>query len=182
MPIVNGPVTRMLDGRKEEFEDLYYAQGKSIRDVARHFGISHNGLNRWMKASGYKARSWSEAASRRHHDSSDAVIRLRLKDRMSHADIAYCRGTTRSSVYSVLDSHGLAGPLETLPSYEEYIVIRMRLRDHMGHDKIAAACALPIGRVRALLASHRLLGPVETLPSYDDYVREHGCRLQESSK
>jgi hypothetical protein len=117
----------MLDECREDFEHLYFDKCWPLRHVATHFKVSLWGLTRWMATRHIKGRGRVEAQqARRDHENhrkiKEDVIFMRLDKHMTLDQIARRTGfASRASVYNMLASLGLSGPLEGLPSYEEYL-------------------------------------------------------------
>lgn len=113
-----------LDTKRDIIEHLYLVRKMSPRAIAEQVGVSHKTLYNWMVDRGIARRSLQEAQKvRSQRDPRIPVVaRMRLEEKLSLKEIGgrLVPPTSRSNVHRILSKFNLSGPLETLPSYEQW--------------------------------------------------------------
>ena len=121
----SGVVMETLDRRRSEFERLYLLKGLALRGVAEALGISVKMLTLWMDDRGIPRRNRAQAQHNRSKrlGKTEEVVRLRLVEKLTMEQIAERMNySSKGTVHSILSSRKLDGPLETLPTYEVYLI------------------------------------------------------------
>lgn len=125
----SGVIMETLDSSRAEFERLYIGRGLALRGVAQALGVSVKMLTLWMDERTIPRRNRSQAQHNRSKriGKTDEVIRLRLAERLTMEQIAErLKYSSKGTVHSILAFRGLDGPLETLPTDEDYLVHRKK--------------------------------------------------------
>jgi hypothetical protein len=123
----SGVVIEMLSRRRAEFDHLYFHRRLALRGVAEALGVSVKMLTLWMDETGVKRRNRAQAQHNRSRrlGKTEEVIRLRLAERLTMEQIAErLKYSSKGTVHSILAFRGLEGTLETLPTYEDYLIRR----------------------------------------------------------
>ena len=121
----SGIVMQTLDRRRAEFEHLYVRQGLALRGVAEVLGVSVKMLTLWMDDRGIPRRNRAQAQHNRSKrlGKTEEVVRLRLVEKLTMEQIAErLKYSSKGTVHSILSTRNLDGPLETLPTYEVYLI------------------------------------------------------------
>ena len=113
-----------LDRRRDIFERLYLREKMGLMTVSEQMGVRFAVLQTWTRRRKIPIRSPKDAqeALLQRNAIAQEVVRLRLQEQMTQQAIADHLGIrNRSGVQQMLARRGLAGSLEDLPSWEDYL-------------------------------------------------------------
>lgn len=143
----SGVIMEMLNGKRSEFERLYFRQRLALRGVAQALGVSVKMLTLWMDERGISRRNRAQAQHNRSNriGKTEEVVRLRLAEKLTMDQIAErLNYSSKGTVHSILSNRGLDGPLETLPTYEAYLTYsKAKGRNHGRYGRQEPAQAGP---------------------------------------
>lgn len=113
-----------LDRRRDIFDRLYFREKMGLMAVSERMGIRFAVLLTWTRHRNIPLRPPTDAYETRRERNATAqeIVRLRLQERLTMQAIADRLGIpNRSGVQQMLKRRGLAGQLEELPSWEDYV-------------------------------------------------------------
>ena len=113
-----------LDRRRDIFERLYLREKMGLLAVSERMGVRFAVLLTWARHRKIPLRTPADAyeTRRQRNEVAQEIVRLRLQERLTQQAIADQLGIrNRSGVQQMLKRRGLAGDLEDMPSWEEYL-------------------------------------------------------------
>ena len=113
-----------LDRRRDIFERLYLREKMGLMAVSWQMGVRFPVLLTWARRRKIPLRTPEDAYETRRQRNALAqeVVRLRLQEGMTQQAIADHLGIrNRSGIQQLLKRRGLAGNLEDMPPWEEYL-------------------------------------------------------------
>ncbi len=116
-------VLDLLDRRRAEFDRLYFKQKLALRAVAKAMKVSVQTLIDYTDTRNIKRRGKLEAQRNRSRriGKHEQVIRLRLIDHLTLEQIAErLNYASKGTVHAILARYRLDGPVDALPSYEQF--------------------------------------------------------------